>query len=289
MSEDLKRKLISLEQEALRLLAELERSNADARKLAEEKRDLIGKIRGLKAKALEYKSKRDSLNGEVKNFKAALAELKREYNEKLDALRRLKRSIKEFSRFRPSKNEEILAKEIADLDWKIQTTSMPITEEQRIIKRIKSLERQMDFYRKLKSMEEEARNLENRLEEIKNEIDLYRKKIAESVAESRKSHEMMIKVFNEVDELKSKLNDVNSRFMENRGEAARLRLKHKDLLNQIHVIRRLVREEEEKKKRESIAVIRERIKKEALEKIKRGEKVSFEEFKILVEEEGEGS
>jgi len=286
LGEDLRRKLAGLEQETLGLLAELERSNADARRLAEEKRDLIGKIRDLKSKALEYKSRRDSLNEEVKSFKAALAELKREYDAKLDSLKRLKRSIKEFLRFKPPKSEETLAKEIADLDWKIQTTSMPISEEQKIIDKIKSLERQMNFYRRLKSMEEEAKNLKNRLEEIKNEIALYREKIAESVAESQRFHEMMIKLFNEVNELKSRLNEVNSRFMENRSEAAKLRLKHKDLLNQIHVIRKLIREEEEKKRRESIAAIKERIKKEALDKIKRGEKVSFEEFKILVEEEG---
>ncbi|MCX8171551.1 MAG: hypothetical protein N3E47_06250 [Candidatus Bathyarchaeota archaeon] len=285
MCEDLKRRLASLELEASGLLAELENKNADARRLAEEKKALVGKIRALRAKALEYKSMRDSLNEEVKNFKAILAELKREYGEKLESLKGLKLSIKDYLRFRPAKSEEILAREIADLDWKIQTTPMPIAEEQKIIEKIRALERQMEFYRKIKSMKEEVRGLENRLGEIKNEIALYRRKIAESAAESQSFHDMMVKTLNEVNELKSKLNDVNSRYMENRGEAAKLHLKRKELLSQIHTIRSLIREEEERRKRESITAIKEKVKREALEKIKRGEKVSFEEFKILVEEE----
>lgn len=289
MSEDLRGKIAGLEQEISGLLVELERLDADARRLAEERRVLVGKIRELRVKASEYKGRRDSLNGEVKSSKAVIAELKREYGEKVEALKRLKRDIREYLRSRPAKSEEALAKEIASLDWKIQTTPMSIVEEQKIIEQIKALERQMDFYRKLKTMEEEARNLENRLKELESEVTFHRNRIAENVVESQKFHEMMIKTLNEINELKSRLNDVNSKYMENRSKAADLRLKHKDLLNQIYAIRKLIREEEERRRRESIAAIKEKVKKEALEKIKRGEKVSFEEFKILVGEEGEES
>ncbi|MEM1507706.1 MAG: hypothetical protein QXY73_04105 [Candidatus Bathyarchaeia archaeon] len=286
MSEDLRGRIAGLEQEISGLLVELERLDADARRLAEERRVLVGKIRDLKARASEYKGRRDSLNGEVKGSKAVLAELKREYVEKVEALKRLKRNIKEYLRLRPAKSEEALAKEIASLDWRIQTTPMSIVEEQKIIEQIKALERQMDFYRKLRTMEEEARSLENRLKELESEVTLHRKRIAENVVESQKFHEMMIKTLNEIKELKSRLSDVNSRYMENRSKAANLRLKHKDLLNQIYAIRKLIREEEERRRRESIVAIKEKVRKEALEKIKRGEKVSFEEFKILVGEEG---
>ncbi|MEM2562365.1 MAG: hypothetical protein QW702_00435 [Candidatus Bathyarchaeia archaeon] len=289
MSEDLRGRIAGLEQEISGLLVELERLDADARRLAEERRVLVGKIRDLKARASEYKGRRDSLNGEVKGSKAVLAELKREYVEKVEALKRLKRNIKEYLRLRPAKSEEALAKEIASLDWRIQTTPMSIVEEQKIIEQIKALERQMDFYRKLRTMEEEARSLENRLKELESEVTLHRKRIAENVVESQKFHEMMIKTLNEIKELKSRLSDVNSRYMENRSKAANLRLKHKDLLNQIYAIRKLIREEEERRRRESIVAIKEKVRKEALEKIKRGEKVSFEEFKILVGEEGEES
>ncbi|MEM3174448.1 MAG: hypothetical protein QXU02_06135, partial [Candidatus Bathyarchaeia archaeon] len=198
MSEDLRGRIAGLEQEISGLLVELERLDADARRLAEERRVLVGKIRDLKARASEYKGRRDSLNGEVKGSKAVLAELKREYVEKVEALKRLKRNIKEYLRLRPAKSEEALAKEIASLDWRIQTTPMSIVEEQKIIEQIKALERQMDFYRKLRTMEEEARSLENRLKELESEVTLHRKRIAENVVESQKFHEMMIKTLNEI-------------------------------------------------------------------------------------------
>lgn len=285
MSADLRDKIADLERKISGLLAELEKMDADARRLAEEKRVLISKIRELRVKALEYKSRRDGLNEEVKSSKAILSELKREYNEKIDALKKLRHNIKEYLRLRPAKSEEILAKEIADLDWRIQTTPMSIAEEKEIIEKIKVLEKQMDFYRKLKTMREEARNLESHLKEIKSGVMFHRNKIAERAVESRKFHEMMVKTFSEVDDLKSKLNDVNSRYIENRREAAKLRLKCKDLLNQIYAARKIIREEEERRRRESIYALKEKIKSGVMEKLKRGEKVSLEEFKIFVGEE----
>ncbi|MEM1989047.1 MAG: hypothetical protein QW782_00215 [Candidatus Bathyarchaeia archaeon] len=285
MGENLRRRLADLEQEASSLIAEIERNDAEARKLAGERRVLLDKLRSLRAEALEYKSRRDGLNDEVRNLKIILAELKREYAEKLDSLRKLRRGIKEHLRFKPAKSEEALAREINNLDWKIQTTPMPVIEEQKIIEQIKMLERQMEFYRKLGSMKDEIKEIEARLNEIKDKITFYRKMIAEKVSESKIFHEKMIKAFGEVNELKSKLNEVTNKYLEIRNEAAKLRLKRKDLLDQIHAIRNLIREEEERKRREVISTLKEKIKRETLEKIRRGEKVSFEEFRILVEED----
>ncbi|MEM2167950.1 MAG: hypothetical protein QXR74_06275, partial [Candidatus Bathyarchaeia archaeon] len=203
MGENLRRRLADLEQEASSLIAEIERNDAEARKLAGERRVLLDKLRSLRAEALEYKSRRDGLNDEVRNLKIILAELKREYAEKLDSLRKLRRGIKEHLRFKPAKSEEALAREINNLDWKIQTTPMPVIEEQKIIEQIKMLERQMEFYRKLGSMKDEIKEIEVRLNEIKDKITFYRKMIAEKVSESKIFHEKMIKAFGEVNELKS--------------------------------------------------------------------------------------
>ncbi|MEM1582339.1 MAG: hypothetical protein QXX56_05140 [Candidatus Bathyarchaeia archaeon] len=284
MSGELRRRLESLEREIAGLRGELDRLETEMRSLAEERNILVGKIRELRLEAAKFRGERDSLNDEVKSLKAVLAELKQEYAEKIGSLRELRQRIRDYLKLKPARDEGSLEREIAELDWRIQTTTMSLEEEKRVVERIKSLEGQLSFYRRLKSMRDEASRLEVSFEKVRGEIAVYRDKIAEAAAESQKFHEKMIERLKMAGELKNKLAEVDRRYMENKNKILALRLQYRELLSQVSAIRKTIREEEERRKTEVVSALKERVKREALEKIKRGEKISFEEFKILAEE-----
>lgn len=284
MAEDLRRRLASLEREALDLRAELEEVSGELRRIAEERASLKGRVKDLRREAAEFRGERNALNEKVKNLKLILAELKREYDEKAASLRDLRRRVREHLRMKPARSEESLREEIEKIDWEIQTGSLPLEEERKLVERVKSLEKQLSFYRRLHAMRDEISTLESRLKEIKDEISSCRERIAEAAAKSQIFHEKMVEALRRVGELKPKLEEVERRFRESRRRLLDLRLKYRGLKSQISTLRRAIREEEERRRAEALSALKEKIGREALEKLRRGEKISLEEFKILAEQ-----
>ena len=283
-AEDLKHKLTLLEKDLSDLKSELKRLKEEARKISEERRDVKSKMRELRLEALKFRDARNGLNEEVKNLKVVSEELRREYSEKLDLLKELRRKIRKSLKMRPSRSQESLEREIAEIDWRIQTEPLPLDEEEKLVKQVKSLEEQLAFYRRLNEMENEAAMLEKSLKEIKCKVNVYRNKIAETAAKSQKFHEKMIECFKKVEAFKSEVDKVNKIYAENRAKTEALRFRYKELLNQISSLKRIIQENEELRRKEAISTLKEKIGREALEKLKRGEKISFEEFKILAEQ-----
>ena len=284
MVEDLRRKLVDLEREALCLRAEIERVESEVRRFAEERNGLNSRMRNLKREAANFRKERNALNEEVRNLKVILMELKREYWERLDSIRDLRNRIRKHLKMKPSRREDSLKKEIEEIDWRIQTTPLPLEEEKRLVERVKSLEKQLNFYHKLNAMKNELSILEGRLKKIKDEIALYREQITETVEKSQFFHEKMIECLKKMEEFKPKVDEINKKYGESRKKLSALRLKYKKLLGQISAIKKIIREEEARKKAEALSALKEKIGREALKKLKKGEKISFEEFKILAEQ-----
>ncbi|MEM1515705.1 MAG: hypothetical protein QXH24_06655 [Candidatus Bathyarchaeia archaeon] len=168
--------------------------------------------------------------------------------------------------------------EISNLEWKIQTTPLPLDEEKRVIAKIKSLEEQLYSCRKLKSLRDEIRSMENSIREIKGKISTYIEEIAEKVSEKQKIRERLAELIKEINEIKCKIDKINKEYEDKKEKILELCSRRGEILSQIMAIKK----GEERKKVEQELMLKERIKKEVLEKIKRGENVPLEEFKIFL-------
>ncbi len=284
VAEDQRRKLVELEGEISELKVEMDRLSDEGHKFVEKRNSMHEKIRELKLEALKLKGERDALNDEVKNLKIILRELKQSYHEKLNALNELRQRIRNHIKTKPPENEEYLRREISEIEWKIQTLSLSLEEENRLVKRVKFLETRLAFYRNLEEMMDKAALLKEQIKKLRDEIASCRNKIAEKIAKSQKLHERMMEHFRDIDKLRIEADQMHKMHLESREKISSLRLKYADLLGQISALKKIIREEEERKRTETAAALRVKIEREALEKLKRGEKISFEEFKILAEQ-----
>lgn len=286
MSGELKHKLDELEQKILGVKRELEKVLSEIYDLEKRRRSLLLKMGELKAESKRYKSRLNTLREEIKELNETLYDLKREKDEKISSLRKLRERIRERLRTVSGmqRGEKNLETEISNLEWMIQTTPLSLAEEKRIIAKIKSLEEQLYFYRELKSMRDEAQIIKENIEEIKEKINSCVNVIAEKISERQKLREGLSGILGEINEIKLKLDKIDREYHGKRDMVSELRSKHRDLISQAIAIKKGIREEEEKKKIDRESVLREKIKKEVLEKIERGEKVSFEEFKVFLEE-----
>ncbi|MEM2939362.1 MAG: hypothetical protein QXU95_03705 [Candidatus Bathyarchaeia archaeon] len=282
--EEQRRKLVELDGEISELKVEIDKLSDEARKFVEKRNTIHEKMSELRLEATKLKGERDALNDEVRNLKIILGELKQSYHEKLNALNELRQRIRNHIKTKPAEKEEYLKREISDIEWKIQTASLSLEEENRLVKRVKFLETQLAFYRNLEEMRCEAILLKGQMKKLRDEIDSCRNKIAENIAKSQKLHERMMEHFREIDKLRVEADWMHKMYLEIREKISSLRLKYADLLGQISALKKIIREEEERRRTEAAAALRGKIEREALEKLKRGEKISFEEFKILAEQ-----
>ncbi|MEM2369440.1 MAG: hypothetical protein QXH51_00810 [Candidatus Bathyarchaeia archaeon] len=240
----------------------------------------------LKDESKRYKSRLNTLKEEIKELNETLYDLEKEKGEKISSLKKLRERIKERLRAGSGlqRGEKKLETEISNLEWTIQTTPLSLTEEKRIIAKIKSLEEQLYFYRELNSMRDEVQTIKKNIEEIKEKINSCVNAIAEKISERQKLRGGLAKILGEINEIKLELEKINREYYDKRDRVSELRSKHKDLISQIIAIKKGIKEEKEKRKIDRESALKEKIKKEVLEKIESGKKVSFEEFKVFLEE-----
>ncbi len=284
LAEEKRRELNRLWKEVLELKAEMERVLNENRVLVERRNSLRERVGELRFEVKKIRDERNTVNEEIRKLRNILADLRKEYQEKLNALRELKREVRERLRAKPNMDKESIEKEISDIDWRIQTSIMSLEEENKLVKRVQSLENQLMFYRKLEAMENEIASLGNEIKRIKDEIASCKNEIAEKIEKNRELRKRMTEYFGEIDKLRAEANKLHETYLENKEKLSSLRLKYVELLAKVTAIKKMIREEEEERKAEALAALKEKIEKEALEKLKRGEKLSFEEFKILIEQ-----
>ena len=289
---ELKNTLREKEALALDLRAKRDELNNEVRIISlkiREKREILSEYR---AKISEIVEEKNKLIEEIRKMK----EEKNKITEKLSSLRTLFREKREKIRTlrallgRRIPSEEALAEKLEKLEWEYQTRSMPLEEEKIYVERIEKIERTLTNLRRYNKLKEEV----ERLREEISSLATLRKEIIE------KMNEYSTKYLSLKEELK-KLREVRDQLKSEIEQLAEQREKKRSIANEYH--RKLIETNSEIRKLqeeiERIAIllkasqlsriIEERRKslyskaKEVYEKYKRGEKLTFEEFKLLIE------
>lgn len=284
MNEELRHKLVRSEREISGVKNDLEKTLSELYRLEENKKKLFLKIRELRAESLTYRDRLNVLREEIKGLNETLTDLKRERNEKIAYLREIRGRIKEYLKAKPKIREEDLEEEISNLDWRIQTSPLPLDEEKRVVAKIKSLEEQLHFYRKLKDMRNETQAVRSNIEEIKGKISECINALADRILEKKRVRERLSEIFKEINEAKAEIERINEECKRLRERVSELRSRYRDLISQVRAIKEAIRYKEEHERSERISILKEKIREKVSEKIKRGEKVSFEELKVLFED-----
>ncbi len=251
----------------------------DQAKLLARKRDeLNGNFQKLKDQVQELKEKRDSLNLRVRELKEKREEARKKLEAKRDEADSVKNTIVDLET-RASGSYSGLKKRMQELEWKIQTNPLSTKEEARLIAQIKKLESQLVVHDKIRELRDSLIMLRaemNAARLVANEAHEDLSKIAE---ESEVYHEKMIEVVKQASDLKSKADEAHLNYAQIKQQADEAHLEYinaKELRQKIVIEDQMTRL---KKQQE----VRKRVEDTAEEKLKRGEKLSLDEFRALVE------
>lgn len=231
------------------------------------------------------KEKRDHFNDFVKDQKTLLIEKRKDVRKKQSGIQQHKQVIKEtLLSVKMLKNEA--QSRINDLDWKIQTNPTSREEEKKIVYEIKELQIVIEKYKKIESNEKEIQRLYTEIDVQRKEIAIIGDRIKSAVNGSQNHHKEMIQKFQESNELKNHIDNAHKANLEVKKKANDI---YKSLINKRDMLSRLEYELENlnsidnEVKTEKEEEMVNNIVTEAQRKIKDGEKVTFNEFKLLLE------
>ena len=276
-------KIQELTQKLSELKEQWDRFDAEAREWAEKRNRINEQFKDVRTEATELKNERNKLNERVRELKQLREKTRAEIRDKLGGTRESKRKIKALTDRKPSKSLETLQKELETIEWKIQTTSLSLPEEKELVEKVKRLEIQLRVHKRLRQLKQGMLELQAEVKTLETKNKCCHEKLTEIAQKSQEIHEKMLNKIDEARELKVEADSLHQSFLQ-----ARERAKAADgdiiaILDEMKPLREAVRMEEEKEKRKNEEALRKKLEEQAREKLKRGGKLTWEEFQILAE------
>ena len=283
MSESLEQRIGKLNQELASLKEERDKLNLEAKKWAEKRNSIHERIKKLRTEAASLKEKRDILNEKVQKLKSLREQAKTRRKEKHARISKSKEKITSLTERKPPPSMRSIQREIEKLEWKIQTTSLPVKEEEILISQVRQLEAQLLIHKQIKKSKEELMVLRTEEKVLETKVKTCHEKLSELAEQSQGFHEKMLENLNKTRSLKVEADSAHRKYIEIKQQAQNLHQKCAELLDTSKNFEKELREAEEKKQVKRQRELRKEVEERALEKLKRGEKLTWEEFKILAE------
>jgi phosphoserine phosphatase len=282
--EDLRRELSSLKESR-------DSTNSEARKWVEKRNSALEQIKKFRVEISVLREKRDALNKEVQDLKVLREQAKKMKAEKQKEISTMEERIRPIIRNKPQRDMEGLQKEIEEIDWKIQTTLIPLKDEKYLVDQVKVLETQLSAYKQLQKAGKQITELRTVRESFEGEARLHHEKLSALASESQKIHEEMINTVKGIRALQDEANAAHQSYLEARQRSAGLHQKYLECLSQVKSAEQGIRETQDQNKskteleaKEKLNEAREKLKKRSLEKLKQKERLTWEEFQILAED-----
>ena len=108
---------------------------------------------------------------------------------------KLKEKVRDLTEKKPSQSMQNIRKEIERLEWRIQTTSLPVKEEEMLINQVKQLEARLSFHKRIEKSKEEIMVLRTEEIALETRVKTCHEKLSELAEQSQKFHEEMLENF----------------------------------------------------------------------------------------------
>jgi phosphoserine phosphatase len=280
-------------------LEELEAQVSELRKERNSLFELIKKVRderdnfnksaqAIREQAQRHREERDRINFKVQEIKKNLGPLFDELAEKNQALARTDRVIREEYSGLPNKNK--LKKDLNRIEWEVMTTPTMemLGREDELIQRASKLRKTLEEFKEIDLKRDKKLDYLADKKNIKVEINAMRDEINSLAKQSQEHHEKMILLYEQADKEKQKADEAHGRYVEKIREVEQVKAQINIIIPVIQALRNGL-----KASRKNINELRrlstqqrvEAMKQEAIRKMESGEKLSFEDLKLIYGDE----
>lgn len=263
--------------------------NASTQDLIRLLRETNGKIREHLKKATTFREKRDGFNENVqaaKNNRITTQIALEELRKRLDEIKEKNKEIKPLDKSQQAQITK-LRQAVRRKNMEIETKpDLSTSDEDRLIKDIEQLEGQLASLTKGTEARREYSAIIGQFPVYKAQLKKYHDEVVENSEESQKYHEFMLKEYDNVDAMREKIGKLEKELAESRKQAdvfhselLALYKKRDSMRTNIQETHREVRTQR-RKERGNVALQLRRLAKERLD---RGERLDFVEFRLLHE------
>ncbi|MFX1362442.1 MAG: coiled-coil protein [Promethearchaeota archaeon] len=285
MIEELTKKLDGLKKKASWLKQLRDESNTSTKEYLKERNELNSRHSELISRAKSEQKLRNEMNKRVAEHKESKERLRKEILE----------LVKEVKQFREQKQgitpphtpPRNLARQIEKIEWKIQTTVLDVKKERELIKTVSELEKDLEEQKKHTNINSRIIETQTKIETLKSNVLLHNKEIAKSADVAQEHHTNMINLYDDAKQVKERADLVHKRFLEAKELANDYHQKYLEIRNQMRTAVQKIHEQKSIQRKERFLHEEELIKektKKAYEKLKEGEKLTFDEFSMLLEQ-----
>ncbi len=258
------------------------------------KRNLLNEqVKELITTAKEEREKRDNCNNAISKIKENKSLLFKEVEGFEEQSKRLDQQLIEIQekKEQPRRRSEFSAKKIRhsiqELEWKIQTTSnLSITEDRDLVDKIARLEQKFKEVRESDVVARDLRTIFSRINVLKGRLRGLENELRSHARESRFHHKTMIQAFKNADVLRKQADELHAQFLEAKEQANSIHNEYLSYIREINRIRQDINKNKQKFRAQQDAQRREKIEEkteDARKKFEEGRKLSFEEFRTLID------
>jgi uncharacterized coiled-coil DUF342 family protein len=246
---------------------ERQRLRIDLRKSQDKLNEIRAKLAKVREELQQLRKTRDGLNDTVRALKQTRDRLRDSSKEKLGTLRELLKKMSD----RP--HASIAEKELAALEWQVQTSPLDKESEKKLMTKIRGLEIKVSGYHKVLKLREE-------ITKQRDEADQVHARIQELAAESQKHHEDIVRLSEAFQALRVKRDEQQKSFDDLRTKAAEINAHFVEIRNELT-------DDEERMRRQKEEALKVALRDEAQRKLSKGEKLTLQELGALYEGEEE--
>ena len=278
------KKLDELEAQAAELRNTRNELFEQIKKLKEERDRLNKTARAAREQAQKHRKERDRINAKVQEIKQSLGPLFDDLSEKNKSLAQADRAIREDYKGLPNKKK--VQEDLKRIEWEVMTTPTKemLGREDEMLQRSANLRKTLEEF---KGIEEKQDKKQDYLAERKvtlEEINGLRDEINGLAEQSQEHHERMILFFEQADKEKKRADDVHSRYVEKIKQVDGIKDELNLIMPDINALRDGLKASDLKhaELRKMNAQQRAEAKKqEAIKKMENGEKLSFEDLRLI--------
>jgi uncharacterized coiled-coil DUF342 family protein len=281
------REIAIINQQLAALREQANKANATTKTHIEKRDKLNEQCKKLRREIHELKSERNRLNEKVKTLKQQRDEARTKIRTIIEETKTRCQKLTELKKKTPKKSHQNLQKEFQGIEWKIQTTSLDLQEEKRLIENVKQLETQLNVYRKIEQQNWKIIELRKERRTLEIDEEAFHQELTDTAQESQEIHANMLAKIGEARDIKGEADRMHCAYLQAKDQAKPLNAEVKRLIEQIRKLQDAMRVEDERKKKTAEQALKEKLGSQARDKLQRGEKLCWDEFQLLAEDDSQ--
>jgi len=291
-----------INQQIQKLREDANNANVQIKNCIERRNQLNEEVKKAREEIAGLKAERDGINEKVKLLKSQRDAVREQSDPITDKIRAIKEKIAILKKKLPRESQRELQEEHDAIEWKISTTSLDLQEEKMLIENVKQLEMLLSGYKKIEAQNNKIKELLTQRKTLDAQADVLHKELTDLAAKSQEIHSRMIEKVNAMKVSRAQADSQHQLYVKTKEEVLpQIYEKIGALIGQLNDVKASIAKEArdeaqirinarnaaEQANKEKEQAIKEKLGAEARNKLRKGEKLSWNEFQLLMGDESE--